>query len=297
MNHSRVLWTFLGVLLLAVPPASPLSAQGPHRAALVVDFGDGRVLVRVVAFSEEAISGVELLQRSGLDVALMGGLGGMALCAVEGVGCPPTPQDCFCQCRGGECRYWAYFVLQGGTWVYSSTGASGRLLRDGDVDGWVWGDGRTPPPLRTWEEIYALAPTEGPAPASPAIPTDAPLLPSPRPTALPAFSPTVVQPTRLPLVSPSSAGAATLPAALSLSPVPTTPATPLPQVPAAATPVPTMPLPLATPRVPSVSVSPTPCAVDVAEYGAGGWGTYPALAFGALVAVLVGLWLWARRRR
>ncbi|MGC9025301.1 MAG: hypothetical protein ACP5NB_10840, partial [Chloroflexia bacterium] len=163
---------FYIVLLLALllGGLGPSWAQGPHQAALVVDFGDGRVLVRVVSFAEETISGVDLLRRSGLEVAMVSGGIGTAVCAIEGVGCPPTPQECFCECRGTPCRYWAYFHLRDGAWVYADRGAADRRLGDGDVDGWVWGDGRIPPPLLTWEEIRAAAPPPAPTgePTAPA---------------------------------------------------------------------------------------------------------------------------------
>lgn len=289
----------LAVLLGLVAPSGPFaSAQELHHAALVIDFGDGRVLVRVVSFSEETISGVDLLQRSGLDVALMGGLSGTALCAVEGVGCPPTPQDCFCQCRGGSCRYWSYFLLQGGAWVYSPTGAAGRLLGDGDMDGWVWGDGRTPPPLLDWEEIWALAPAEGPAPALPTMPAETPLPLSPRPTTLPASSPTLPQPTLRPMVSPACPGMVTLPVASASPSGLSASATASPAGPSA-TPAPITPLPSTASSVLSVSVStsPTPDEETMPGYGAEGEIPYSALAFGALVVALVGLGLWVRRRR
>ncbi len=173
------------MLLLAGRPA--LRAQAPsHQAAVVVVLEDGRVIARLVSFEEETISGQDLLERSGLDVALVGGLGpgGVAVCAIEGVGCPPTPQECFCRCRGGgECRYWSYFSLEEGAWVYSPIGAAARRLGDGDVDGWVWGDGSDPPPALTWAEIVALAgvaaPTATPVPTPP--PTSLPPSPTPPP--------------------------------------------------------------------------------------------------------------------
>ncbi len=156
----RVLYYVL--LLASVATIGPASAvaQAQYRAGLVVDFGDGNVVVRVVSFSEESISGAELLRRSGLDVGLLVNVGGsVALCAVQGIGCSPTPQDCFCQCKGNGCHYWSYFYLKDGAWVYAERGSAGRQVGDGDVDAWVWGDGRTLPPTLTWEEVQAQAGT------------------------------------------------------------------------------------------------------------------------------------------
>jgi hypothetical protein len=274
------------LLALVVAFPSLAAAQPPHHAALIVDFGDGRVVVRVVAFAGETISGVDLLQQAGLDVAVMVNLGGgAALCAVEGVGCAPTPQECFCQCRGSPCRYWSYFHLQDGAWAYAGMGAADHVLRDGDVDGWVWGDGRTAPPLLTWDEIWAR--NSAAQPTSPLPPSTTPLSPA---TAAPQPTPVPTQPAAT--VAPPSA-------TLSRTPVPA-PSTsvPAPTMTLAATTIaPTVPssTPVQTPR----GLSPAPLVTLSPPPGGGGgsfsWGT--AAAFGGLVLLLLALGLWVRRRR
>jgi len=283
---SRVLTVLLGMFFaLATAFSQSAAAQVPHHAALIVDFGDGRVVGRVVSFAGETISGVELLQQSGLDVAVMVNLGGgAALCAVEGVGCAPTPQECFCQCRGNPCRYWGYFHLQDGTWVYAGMGAASHILYDGDVDGWIWGDGRTAPPLLTWDQIWAL---NGAAP---------PASPSPAPSAAPLPTATAVLP---PTPVPTAPAATVFPTSTTFSPVPlTVPPTRVrasTAIPAATRPTggssPPVETPLALAPTPRATASPFPIG------GVGGlsWGT--AAAFGGLVLVLLALGLWVRRRR
>ncbi len=264
-----LLWLLLGDI-------GPSLAQEQHQAGLVVDFGDGRVRVRVVSFAEETISGVDLLRRSGLDVAMVSGGLGTAICAIEGVGCPPTPQECFCECRGGTCRYWAYFHLRDGAWVYADRGAADRRLGDGDVDGWVWGDGRTPPPLLTWEEIRAasLLPTPtavSPPAGGPSAPTSPPAL-SPTETLTPtarADTPGGHVPTRTP-----AARAVDTPGGYSPTGRPTLSLSARPLSSASAT------------ALPTESASPS-----------GGLFSPTALAFGGMVLLLLGLALWARRRR
>lgn len=152
-----MVWRIVALsLVLTVLLAAPVGAQqpDPHRAGLVVVHGDGRVISACVTFSEESISGAELLRRSGLDVALTGYGGlGYGVCAIGGEGCPAR-QDCFCQCRGNPCAYWVYSHRRSdGSWSISGTGASGWQVHDGDVDGWVWGDGSTTPPVVTFDEI------------------------------------------------------------------------------------------------------------------------------------------------
>jgi len=151
---SRLLETFraavaaLGLIVVALAGlamtgpvderVAPLAAQSaPGTADVVVDFGDGRVTVdRVVVTAP--LSGLALLDRTGLDVARSGG----AVCAIGGVGCPAT--DCFCQCRapGAGCAYWAYFHGRpDGGWTYDEQGAANATVAAGEVDGWVWGAG------------------------------------------------------------------------------------------------------------------------------------------------------------
>jgi len=261
--QKRIRWTivllFLGLAGLAFP--GPLRAQAPHRAALVVDFGDGRVLVRLVEFAEESIRGVDLLERSGLEVALLPGFGtGTALCAIEGVGCPPTPQECFCACRGTPCHYWSYFQWSDGRWLYSPVGAGDRWLRDGDIDGWVWGDGRTPPAIGGWEEILARAGADVPATTAPS-PSPTPT-PSSAPSPLPSITPALASPVPARTILPATA----------------TPS-PLPSASASATAAYPFPPPSTTEASGSLRVSPE------------------AWAFGGMLLLLLALWFWVRRRR
>jgi len=284
--HRGRLLLILLLILGLVRISSPAAAQAPNHAALIVDFGDGRVVVRVVAFTGETISGLELLQQSGLDIAVMVNPGGgAALCAVEGVGCAPTPQECFCQCQGTPCSYWSYFHLQDGGWVYAGMGTADHVLRDGDVDGWVWGDGRTPPPLLTWEEIWAQGGTATPTvlPPSPTA-TPPPATTAVLPTAVPTTSviTRTLAPVSSPMISPTALSVPTRPS-LSPTATPTIPVTstvgavssPLGQETAQPTPVPTLQGETAGEGVP--------------------WGSLAA--FGGLALLLVILGLLLRRRR
>lgn len=190
----------LAVVLAAVLVA-PIDAQQPdlHQAGLVVVHGDGSVFSGCVAFSEESISGAELLRRSGLEVTLdaYGGLG-YGVCGIGDEGCP-AGQDCFCQCRATPCAYWVYSHRHAdGSWAISGVGASSWQVRDGDVDGWVWGDGSTAPPAVDFEQV---CPPDTAAPAASTVDPDA--LPSaatsaPLPTVASAPLPSPAAPTATP---------------------------------------------------------------------------------------------------
>ena len=182
-------------LILFAILVTPIYAQqtGPHQAGLVVVHGDGRIVAACVDFSEESINGAELLRRSGLEVALgsYGGLG-YGVCAISDEGCP-AGQDCFCQCRGSPCNYWVYSHRRSdGSWAISGVGASSWQLYDGDVDGWVWGDGSTAPPAVAFEQICppGRAQPAGPSTLSETVPTPA------APLSLPTVTPVPSAPAR-----------------------------------------------------------------------------------------------------
>ncbi len=258
-----------GALLVASPTAAQ---EPPHRAGLVVVHGDGRAVTRCVSFAEEAITGVDLLRRSGLSVTLsaFGGLG-YGVCAIDGEGC--QAENCFCQCQGSPCAYWVYSHRQpDGSWAISGVGASSWQLRDGDVDGWVWGDGSTAPPPLPFE---AICPEDAAPP-----PTEQ----QPSPTA--AGSPTAPS---TPPPSPTHAIATATPAPPSVTATPTTPPGPSPTVPP--TPNPTI-LPTPTDR-PPVS-SPTPTSQPAAASGVSPAGY---AFFGLFTLGLVGLLLYVLLRQ
>jgi hypothetical protein len=140
--HHKPGWgVWLGLLGLALAACGSAPAAGSHQAGLAVVHGDGSVETACVAFSEPEISGLELLERAGLQISLdAGNPMGALVCQVQGEGCGFPGQACLCQCpAGGPCHYWAYFsrAPQAG-WIYASNGASARQVHPGDVDAWVW---------------------------------------------------------------------------------------------------------------------------------------------------------------
>lgn len=173
-------------------PAAPAVAEVPNRAGLVVVYGPGNTLQTCVSFSESEISGGDLLRRAGLTVVTQQVLGvGEAFCKINAVGCG-DPQNCFCQCLGSPCLYWSYWYWQNGDWVYSGRGAGNRVVHNGDVDAWVWGDGQTKPSLTS---VSSLCPplTATPTATIPPTPSATPLptltlTPTPSATAVVATS-------------------------------------------------------------------------------------------------------------
>lgn len=225
----------LALSLLALSSLIGISAaDGPNQAGLVVQFGDGRVETRCVSFEGDQIMGADVLALSGLDAVVDPSSGmGITVCRIEGEGCSYPAEPCFCQCMsGGECAYWNYFFRDAGQadWTYSALGAAIHAIKPGSVEGWVWGDGHTPPDKEITFEVICPATTPGPTatseqPAQATIPvpagetanpTDLPtgvpaeITPSPRPTQptpmpsppLPAASPGPMQPEAEPASRP-----------------------------------------------------------------------------------------------
>ena len=178
-----VRWSYFGVLALVLVGAawaatsarlspSVLAQQGPNRAALAVRLRNGRVQTACVSFDTPVISGSELLTRSGLQAVMdfNSGLGG-AVCSVNGDGCAYPKQECFCQCQGLRCEYWASYHWIDGAWQYSQVGASSYQVTDGALEGWTWGQGDfssgEPPPQVTYADVCAqpalAAGAQGPA--------------------------------------------------------------------------------------------------------------------------------------
>jgi hypothetical protein len=171
-TRRRFLWPFIFLLLASLLPA-PAEANGPKQVGLVIDYGDGSVGTFCVEFSEDSISGREVLERAGRQLEL--GFGGGTVCKIDGVGCPGDNCWCNCQDPSAGCIYWIYWHLVGGGWEYSGGGAAGYQVRDGDVEGWAWGSGSigsggVQPPVYTIEQI-CQPPTPTHTPANTSTPT------------------------------------------------------------------------------------------------------------------------------
>lgn len=198
------------------------AAAATNRAGLIVQFGDGEVKRYCVSFTEESITGFELLRRTGLPLVYQDyGAGSLALCKIGDEGCDYPREQCFCRCRNTQtgCRFWGYYTIDRATgkWRSSEQGSGVRDVRDGDVDGWRWGTHQpnpNPPPISTIDALCAQGTKIGPA----ATPTAAPTRPvsrtapsptraasaTPKESATPTTAPSGTIPADVPSASPSS---------------------------------------------------------------------------------------------
>jgi hypothetical protein len=156
----------------------PLSNLGvspvSHRAGLAVFYGDNSFFTTCVSFTENSLTGLKLLQRSGLKVeTATNPTQGIAVCKIAEIG--NTSNDCF----GSMPNYWSYWQMGGNGLAYSVIGADQSQVVDGGVDAWIWGSGN-PPPLITYQNIcegvaFVLpTATPGSIPIATSIPTTIP---------------------------------------------------------------------------------------------------------------------------
>jgi hypothetical protein len=149
--HAVALCLVMLVTALALVP-SPASAQDDQVsvAGLIVDYGGGRVSYALVPFTENTVSGFDLLDRSGLSLLAVefGGLG-QGVCAIEGTGCDIAAcRARVCQSGDPNSPFWQYAQRrQDGEWAWSPLGASSSTVADGDIDIWAWSS--EPPAPRT----------------------------------------------------------------------------------------------------------------------------------------------------
>lgn len=284
-RRCEALALLIALVLVFAPliTALPVAAQEtpPHRAGLVVVHGDGRVRTRCVSFEAPQISGLTLLQRSGLAVTSGSNAMGATVCSLDGEGCPAN--DCFCECKGNPCRYWIYYH-QGadGGWRYSNVGAAAWMVGHGDVDAWVWGDAGALPPAISWESICDEPVVAG-APAT-SFPTATPLPPTAAPTstAAPTAEPTL---TRTSTPRPTDA-----PSRTPMTPTPSSTPTRSPTRPAATATAASTSTSTPTPTRPSSAEAPS--AITTGPGVAGMPATY--LVFLFLLLALFALWALAR---
>ncbi len=185
--------------------ATNAASASLHHAGLVVTFGDRHTQAFCIEFSEDTISGLQLLQRSGLPLVTSSASGlGAAVCSIDGEG-SNDPTNCFASCTGGTCAYWAYYRFVDGAWNFSQLGAAQRIVHDGDIDGWAWGPGGLSSGAIP-AQPGALCPT--PTPSAPVTSTPTPvavqplstpspplLTPTPLSTPVPATAPSEASPT------------------------------------------------------------------------------------------------------
>ena len=139
----------------------------------MIDTGGG-ARRSVISFSG-TITGLQALQLAGANPVTYGYAGqGSAVCALDGVGHEATQGACLGTLD--DPRYWTYFRSPAGSsgWTYSRGCACTTTVHDGDVEGWRFGTGQSPP----YSSFCAVAGCAPPPPPSPPPTAAAPPPPS-----------------------------------------------------------------------------------------------------------------------
>jgi Prenyltransferase and squalene oxidase repeat len=170
--------------LSGIPLADLGVSPANQSAGLAIFYGNESFFDACVNFAGSGISGLDLLQRSGLRVeTATNPTQGTAVCKIEDVGDPST--DCF----GSMPNYWSYWQLGENGWEYSVVGVEQSQVMNGGVYAWTWGVG-DPPPAITYQNICEGVEFVLPTATATSLPaTDTPQ-PTSEPTSLPAALPT-----------------------------------------------------------------------------------------------------------
>jgi len=123
------------------------------RAALVIDHSDGTRVTREVEFPGESLTGLQLLQRSGLEIVTHETSFGVSVCSIGGEGQPAD--ECFGDPDG---RYWGLNILMpDNSWEAASVGVSDCVVFDHSVLGFIFATYGTEQPPITREELFETA--------------------------------------------------------------------------------------------------------------------------------------------
>ncbi len=101
------------------------------KALIAVQTAPGDQIVREIDFTAP-ISGLAALQLTGLPVVTVDSGFGIAVCSINGVGCPAD--NCFCDPN----HFWSYEYWDGSAWQGYGVGASASSIGDGALEGWRW---------------------------------------------------------------------------------------------------------------------------------------------------------------
>lgn len=161
----------LWLIGLALPPA--VHADSGYAALLVV-FGEDDFHTECIAMPGD-MTAFDLVTASSLGVIIESDDDSQSMCSIDSVGCNYPTDDCFCECDSETCLLWTDWYRDGSQWEVSLS-SSERVIPDGGVEAWTWGDGLSEPPIVDFADICpgvtVTEPTERPSTADyPTAPT------------------------------------------------------------------------------------------------------------------------------
>ena len=123
---------------------SKVIADSNAQAAVLVEHSNGEIKTACVSFTEENISGLELLKRANIAVVESGGM----VSSIDGEVAPAYD--------AANPKYWSYFHGTATDWAMSTEGAGTAMIANGELDGWKLGGGEKPT-FKSVEEICSAA--------------------------------------------------------------------------------------------------------------------------------------------
>ncbi|WP_285665834.1 hypothetical protein [Actinorhabdospora filicis] len=131
-----------GAVTIVASPAQAAGCTGTSGVTVVVDFtAFGGTVERRCALGDPA-SGLAALESSGFLITGTQRWGKAFICRIDGL---PTAANEPCVNTPPASAYWSYWHAQpGGSWSYSTLGATSYNPAPGSVEGWSFGSGAQP---------------------------------------------------------------------------------------------------------------------------------------------------------
>jgi hypothetical protein len=172
--------------LSGIPLSDLVKPIQTNQAGLAIFYRDDQLSTECISFAESSISGLDLLERSGLAIQTATNPSqGTAVCKIGAVGSPS--EDCF----GSMPNYWSFWTMGPSGWEYSAIGVEQSQVMDGSVFAWSWGTGN-PPAMLTYQNICEGVAYELPT----STPTGIPDTLVAEPIVITAIAPTAVSATQ-----------------------------------------------------------------------------------------------------
>jgi hypothetical protein len=143
------------IVIIAVGGASRARARDKW-VGLVVAYDD-KVIKQCVQIDEGTTTGLQVLEKAGLDPVSKKDSSKVTVCELDDKGCGDS-DDCLCKCKGDSCEFWSYWHMTGGLWRYGALTAGSYKVKSGTIEGWAWGKGTegksgAVPPFISLEEM------------------------------------------------------------------------------------------------------------------------------------------------
>ena len=168
----------LSLITLASWGLTPAVHADSGYAALLVLFGPDDFITECIPLPGD-MTAFDLVTASSMGVIMETDEDGdSAMCSIDGTGCAYPDEDCFCQCGSGTCLLWTDWYWDDSQWEVSLS-SDERIISNGDIEAWAWGDGLSEPPIVSFADICpGVVVVDDPTPTSEPTTADYPEAPT-----------------------------------------------------------------------------------------------------------------------